>query len=105
MSKYIIRREKGKDFDEETNVLAGDTAIECDGFLLITFDKNDEPDTVNWQGISTDMLRKYLRMKDSVALKIRAAAMVAEAEINARAISENANVLAAEERVRNLLDE
>lgn len=105
MSKYIIKREKGKDFDEETNVLDGDAAIECDGFLLITFDTDDEPNTVNWQGISTDMLLKFLRMKDSVAMKIRAAAMVAEAEIKARAISDKAKLLAVEERVRNMLDE
>ena len=105
MSKYIIRREKGTDFDGEENVLDGDAAIECDGFLLITFNKNDEPDAVNWQGISTDMLRKFLSMKDSVAMKIRSAAMMAEAEIKARAINEKANVLAAEERVRTLLDE
>ena len=105
MSKYIIKREKGNDFDGEENVLNGDAAIECDGFLLITFDTDDEPYTANWQGISTDMLRKYLSMKDSVAMKIRAAAMMAEAEIKARAINEKANVLAAEERVRNLLDE
>lgn len=105
MSAYIIRREKGTDFDGEAHVLDGDAAIECDGFLLITFDKDDEPHTANWQGISTDMLRKFLSMKDSVAMKIRAAAMLAEADIKARAINEKANVLAAEERVRNLLDE
>ena len=105
MSKYIIRREKGTDFDGEENVLDGDAAIECDGFLLITFNKDDKPDAVNWQGISTDMLRKFLSMKDSVAMKIRSAAMMAEAEIKARAINEKANVLAAEERVRTLLDE
>ena len=105
MSAYIIRREKGTDFDGEAHVLDGDAAIECDGFLLITFNKADEPDAVNWQGISTDMLRKFLNLKNSVAMKIRAAALLAEADIKARAISEKAEMLAVEESVRNLLDE
>lgn len=105
MSKYIIKREKGTDFDGEENVLDGDAAIECDGFLLITFNKDDEPDAVNWQGLSADMLRMFLNLKNSVAMKIRAAALLAEADIKARAISDKAEMLAVEERVRNLLDE
>ena len=103
MSKYIIRREKGTDFDGEQHILEGMTEIECDGFLLITFDEKDRPDIANTQGVSVDMIKDFLMTRHRIAMKIRAAAISAEADLRAMELMKDAQ--AETKWLRDLLEE
>ena len=77
------------DFEPESWIKEG---IECDGFLLITFDEDGKPMTEAMAGVSIDKIAQYIATEANgggkVANYLRQAAIIAEAYIKAMKIEE-----------------
>lgn len=77
------------DFEPESRIKEG---IECDGFLLITFNEDGKPITEAMAGVSIEKIAKYIATQanggGNVANYLRQAAIIAEAYIKAMKIEE-----------------
>ena len=104
MSKYILRIEKGKDFDGEMEEWTPQgEAIESDGYVLISF--NGKNVTTAIQGPSLSDLKDWMQQNDMASTVIRAAAVLAEAELKAQQMYKAARNEEVKARMRRILTE
>jgi hypothetical protein len=104
MSKYILRIEKGKDFDGEMEKWTPQgEAIESNGYVLISFDGKSVTTAI--QGTSLSDLKDWMRQNDMTSMMIRAAAVLAEAEIKAQQMYKAARNEEVKARMRRILTE
>lgn len=77
------------EFEPESRIKEG---IECDGFLLITFNEDGKPITEAMAGVSIEKIALYIATQangdGNVANYLRQAAIIAEAYIKAMKIEE-----------------
>lgn len=102
MSKYIMRIEKGPDYNGETDGDGHAEGIECDGYVYITF-KGERATNTAFMNISLDTLRKFLTSEESIAINIRAGAALAEADIKAHNLFRKSEEMEFKKRMRDIL--
>ena len=88
MSRYIIRAEAGDecnpDFSPDSDLAEG---FGCDGFMIVAF-KDGKPAMETMMGVSTEVIKKWIRTKSAGAQIIRQACAMAEGELRAAEIYE-----------------
>lgn len=88
MSRFIIKVEPGEDCNEEYMPDAQEQAgMEVDGYMLITFRKNEDGDMMGQDAavtcVTVNDIREALRQDERSCRVIRAACALAEADIRA----------------------
>lgn len=94
------------DFEPESRIKEG---IECDGFLLITFNEDGKPMTEAMAGISIDTIARYIANNANgngmVANNLRQAAIIAEAFLKAMKIEQEYRMHRKLERFQDTYEE